>query len=69
MGNCLPIHNIPVGTVIHCVEMKVNKGAQLARAAGTYVQLVAKEGEMATIRLRSGEIRKFVQNAVQPSVK
>jgi large subunit ribosomal protein L2 len=57
-GNCLPLHNIPVGTVIHCVEMKAGKGAQIARSAGASVQLVARKGEYATLRLRSGEMRK-----------
>jgi large subunit ribosomal protein L2 len=57
-GNCLPLRNIPLGSVVHCVEMKPGKGAQLARSAGTSVQLVAREGEHATLRLRSGEMRK-----------
>ena len=57
-GNCLPLRNIPVGTVIHCIEMKVGKGAQMARSAGASAQLVAREGEYATLRLRSGEMRK-----------
>lgn len=57
-GNTLPLRNIPVGSVIHCVEMKPGKGAQLARSAGTSVQLVAREGQYATLRLRSGEMRK-----------
>ncbi|MCG8428755.1 MAG: 50S ribosomal protein L2 [Chromatiales bacterium] len=57
-GNCLPLRNIPVGSVIHCVELKPGKGAQIARSAGTSVQLVAREGEYATLRLRSGEMRK-----------
>ena len=57
-GNCLPIKNIPVGTTVHCVELKPGKGAQLARSAGTSVQLVAREGVNATLRLRSGELRK-----------
>jgi large subunit ribosomal protein L2 len=57
-GNCLPLRNIPVGSVIHCVELKAGKGAQIARSAGTSVQLVAREGEYATLRLRSGEMRK-----------
>lgn len=57
-GNCLPMRNIPVGTVVHCIEMKVGKGAQLARSAGASVQLIAREGAYATIRLRSGEMRK-----------
>ncbi len=58
VGNTLPLRNIPVGSVIHCVEMKSGKGAQLARSAGTSVQLVAREGRHATLRLRSGEMRK-----------
>ena len=57
-GNCLPLRNIPVGSTVHCVEMKPSKGAQIARSAGTSVQLVAREGAYATLRLRSGEMRK-----------
>ena len=57
-GNTLPLRNIPVGTTIHCIEMKPGKGAQIARAAGTSVQLLAREGVYAQLRLRSGEIRK-----------
>lgn len=57
-GNALPIRNIPVGSTIHCVEMLPGKGAQLARAAGTSVQLLAREGSYAQLRLRSGEIRR-----------
>ena len=57
-GNSLPLRNIPVGTQVHCVEMKPGKGAQLARSAGTSVQLVAREGRYATLRLRSGEMRR-----------
>jgi large subunit ribosomal protein L2 len=57
-GNCLSMRRIPVGTQVHCVELKPGKGAQLARAAGATAQLVAREGEYATIRLRSGEMRK-----------
>jgi len=57
-GNCLPLRNIPIGAVIHCIEMKPGKGAQLARSAGASVQLVAREGQYATLRLRSGEMRK-----------
>ncbi len=57
-GNCLPIRNIPVGAVIHAIELKPGKGAQLARSAGAAVQLVAREGQYATVRLRSGEMRK-----------
>ncbi len=58
-GNALPLRNIPVGTTVHCVEMKVGKGAQIARSAGTSAQLVAREGDYATLRLRSGEMRKI----------
>jgi len=58
-GNAMPIRNIPVGSVIHCIEMLPGKGAQLARAAGTSVQLLAREGTYAQVRLRSGEIRRI----------
>jgi large subunit ribosomal protein L2 len=57
-GNCLPLRNIPLGTQVHAIEMKPGKGAQMARAAGAGVQLVAREGVYATLRLRSGEMRK-----------
>lgn len=57
-GNSLPLRNIPVGTTICCIEMLPGKGAQLARAAGASVQLLAREGDYAQLRLRSGEIRK-----------
>ncbi len=57
-GNCLPLRNIPLGTQVHCVELKPGKGAQIARSAGTSVQLVAREGDYCTLRLRSGEMRK-----------
>ena len=57
-GNCLPLRNIPVGSVVHCVEMKPGRGAQLARSAGTSAQLIAREQTFATLRLRSGELRK-----------
>ncbi|MFC1720447.1 50S ribosomal protein L2 [Pseudomonadota bacterium] len=57
-GNTLPLRNIPMGSVVHCVEMKPGKGAQLARSAGAAVQLIAREGQYATLRLRSGEMRK-----------
>jgi large subunit ribosomal protein L2 len=59
-GNTLPIRNIPLGSTIHCVEMKPGKGAQIARSAGTSAQLVAREGQYATVRLRSGETRKVL---------
>jgi large subunit ribosomal protein L2 len=58
-GNCLPLANIPVGTQIHCIEMKPGKGAQIARSAGATAQLLAREGAYATLRLRSGEMRKI----------
>jgi large subunit ribosomal protein L2 len=59
-GNCLPINNIPIGSTMHCVELKPGKGAQMARSAGTSVQLIARDGMYATIRLRSGEMRKVL---------
>jgi large subunit ribosomal protein L2 len=58
VGNCLPLRNVPLGTTVHCVELKPGKGAQIARSAGTSVQLVARDGHYATLRLRSGEMRK-----------
>ena len=57
-GNSLPLRNIPVGSTVCCIEMMPGKGAQLARSAGTSVQLLAREGDYAQLRLRSGEIRK-----------
>lgn len=57
-GNCLPIRNIPVGSVIHCIEMMPAKGAQIARSAGAYAQLLAKDGQYAQVRMRSGEVRR-----------
>ena len=59
-GNCLPLRNIPVGSTVHCIELKPGKGAQIARSAGTSAQLVAREGAHATLRLRSGEMRKVL---------
>ncbi len=58
-GNALPLRNIPVGTMVHCVELKSGKGAQLVRAAGGTAQLAAREGAYATLRMRSGEMRKI----------
>lgn len=58
VGNTLPLRNIPIGSTIHCIEMLPGKGAQLARSAGASVQLLAREGMYAQLRLRSGEIRK-----------
>lgn len=62
VGSTLPLRNIPVGSVIHCVELKPGKGAQLARSAGSSAQLVAREGSYATLRLRSGEMRKVLSD-------
>jgi large subunit ribosomal protein L2 len=57
-GNCLTLRGIPVGSVVHCIELKPGKGAQMIRSAGASAQLVAREGEYTTLRLRSGEMRK-----------
>ena len=57
-GNTLPMRNMPVGSTVHCVELKPGKGAQLARSAGSYVQILARDGQYVTLRLRSGEVRK-----------
>ena len=57
VGNCLPLQNIPVGTVIHNVELQPGHGAQMVRSAGTAAQLMAKEGDLAQVRLPSGEVR------------
>ncbi len=62
VGNCLPLNNIPVGSTVHCLELKPGKGAQLARSAGCSVQFLAREGKFATIRLRSGEMRKILSS-------
>ena len=62
VGNCLPLKSIPVGTLVHCVELKPGKGAQLARSAGASAQIAAREGAHATLRLRSGEMRKVLSN-------
>lgn len=58
-GNCLPLVNIPLGTIIHNIELKIGKGAQLVRSAGVGAQLMAKEGNNVLVRLPSGEVRKF----------
>jgi len=58
-GNCLPLKNIPLGTTIHNVELRPGKGGQIARSAGSWVQLVAREGEYASVKMPSGEIRKI----------
>ncbi len=57
-GNCVPLRNIPLGSLVHCIEMRPGKGAQMARAAGASAQLIAREGGYATLRLKSGEMRK-----------
>ena len=62
-GNCLPIQNIPLGTLIHNVEIKVGRGGQMVRSAGTAAQVMAKEGAYAQVRLPSGEVRKVSMNA------
>lgn len=61
-GNCLPLTNIPVGSTVHCVELKPGKGAQFMRSAGTSAQLAAREGIYAVVRMRSGEMRKVNVN-------
>ncbi len=59
-GNCLPLKNTPVGSTIHGIELRPGKGAQLARSAGASAQLVSRDGEYATVKLRSGEVRKIL---------
>jgi len=68
-GNNLPLRNIPVGTVVHAIELKPGGGAKLGRSAGAAIRLVAKEGSWAQLRLPSGEIRNVMQIAAQPLVK
>ena len=58
-GNAMPLRNIPLGSTVHCIEMKPGKGAQIARSAGAAVQIAAREGHYATLRLRSGEMRRI----------
>ncbi len=60
VGNCMPLRNVPMGSLVHCIELKPAKGAQLARSAGASVQVVARDGPYTTLRLRSGEIRKVL---------
>nr|YP_009578294.1 ribosomal protein L2 [Taxus chinensis]YP_009578950.1 ribosomal protein L2 [Taxus florinii]QBK32904.1 ribosomal protein L2 [Taxus chinensis]QBK34626.1 ribosomal protein L2 [Taxus florinii]QBK35446.1 ribosomal protein L2 [Taxus florinii]QBK35692.1 ribosomal protein L2 [Taxus chinensis]QBK35856.1 ribosomal protein L2 [Taxus chinensis] len=62
MGNALPLTNIPLGTTLHNVEIQVGKGGQLARAAGAVAELIAKEGQLTTLRLPSGEVRLIYEN-------
>lgn len=59
IGNCLPMANIPLGSIIHNVEMRIGKGAQMVRSAGSAAQLMAKEGEHVLVKLPSGEVRRF----------
>ncbi|GGB06951.1 50S ribosomal protein L2 [Agarivorans gilvus] len=61
-GNCLPMRNMPVGSTVHAIEMKPGKGAQMARSAGAYAQIVARDGAYVTLRLRSGEMRKVLSD-------
>ncbi len=63
-GNCMPLASIPMGTMVHAIEMRPGKGAQLARSAGTYAQLTAREGGYAVLRLPSGETRKVLANCM-----
>ncbi len=60
VGNSMPLRNMPLGSTVHCIELRPGKGAQIARSAGAAVQLVAKEGAYVTLRLRSGEMRKVL---------
>ncbi|MBT1073387.1 50S ribosomal protein L2 [Pelotalea chapellei] len=61
-GNALPLKSIPLGTIIHNIELKIGKGAQLARSAGTFAQLMAKEGRYSQVKLPSGEVRMVLQD-------
>lgn len=61
-GNCLPLRNIPIGSVVHCIELKPGRGAQIARSAGTYAQVVARDSKYVTVRLRSGERRRILSD-------
>ena len=64
VGNCLPLENIPVGTTIHCIELKPGKGAELCRAAGTSAQILGKDGKYVIVRLQSGETRKILGTCI-----
>jgi large subunit ribosomal protein L2 len=63
-GNALPLRSIPLGTIIHNIELKLGKGGQLARSAGTFAQLMAKEGKYAQVKLPSGEVRMVLQDCL-----
>ena len=64
VGNCLPLENIPVGTTVHCIELKPGKGAELCRAAGTSAQILGKDGKYVIVRLQSGETRKILGTCI-----
>ena len=64
VGNALPLQNIPVGTMVHCVELKPGKGAELCRAAGTSAQILGREGKYVLVRLQSGETRKVLGTCI-----
>ena len=64
VGNCLPIANIPVGTVVHCIELKPGKGAELCRAAGSSAQILGREDKYVLVRLQSGEVRKVLGTCI-----
>ena len=64
VGNCLPIANIPVGTVVHCIELKPGKGAELCRAAGSSAQILGREDKYVLVRLQSGEVRKALGTCI-----
>ncbi len=64
VGNCLPLQNIPVGTVVHCIELKPGKGAELCRAAGSSAQILGREDKYVLIRLQSGEVRKVLGTCI-----
>ena len=68
-GNALPMARIPVGTVLHNIELNPGRGGQFCRAAGTYAQLVAKEGKYALLRMPSGEVRKVLATCLAPSAR
>lgn len=68
VGNCLALADIPVGTLVHNIELMPGKGGQMVRSAGNSAQLMAKEGKYATLRLPSGEMRMVRSDAVQQSV-
>jgi len=64
VGNALPLQNIPVGTMVHCIELKPGKGAELCRAAGTSAQILGREGKYVLVRLQSGETRKILGTCI-----